>query len=157
MPQTPTIKGPLAASPATCEAILRSLPEWFGIETSLLNYAKSAALLPTWTATVDGEVVAFLSVVRHFPASAEVHCVAVHARQRGRGIGRALLGEVERWLAADGVRLLQVKTLGPSRPDAHYELTRRFYERYGFVALEEFKDLWPGNPCLLLAKPIAGL
>lgn len=152
---TLTIEGPLAASPAACEAVLRSLPQWFGIEASLLGYARSAARLPTWTANVAGDVVAFLSVERHFPTSAEVHCIAVHASQRSRGVGRALLGTVERWLAADGVRLLQVKTLGPSRPDAHYDRTRRFYEQYGFVPLEEFKELWPGNPCLQLARTIA--
>ena len=57
---------------------------------------------------------------------------------------------------ADGVRMLQVKTLGPSSRDANYALTRGFYEHLGFVALEEFKELWPGNPCLMLAKMIGG-
>lgn len=148
------IEGPASASPAACEVVLRSLPEWFGIESSLLSYAKSAAVLPTWTAHVDDVLVGFLSIQRHFAASAEVHCVAVRADRRNRGVGKALLGAVQRWLVAEGVRLLQVKTLGPSRPDANYALTRGFYEHLGFVSLEEFKDLWPGNPCLMLAKAI---
>ncbi len=54
----------------------------------------------------------------------------------------------------DGVRLLQVKTLGPSRPSA--ALTARtcaFYTAQDFLPLEELLDLWDvDNPCLLLVK-----
>jgi len=53
------------------------------------------------------------------------------------------------------LRLLQVKTLGPSPPDAGYERTRRFYLGTGFLPVEEFADRWPGNPCLLMVKPIS--
>ena len=53
-----------------------------------------------------------------------------------------------------GVRLLEVKTLGPSHPDAGYALTRRFYEKRGFLPLEE-TDLWgEGTPCLIMVKPL---
>jgi hypothetical protein len=50
------------------------------------------------------------------------------------------------------VELLQVKTLGPSLPDASYDQTRRFYVHMGFRPLEEIRDLWPGNPCLIMVK-----
>ena len=53
---------------------------------------------------------------------------------------------------ADGVRLLQVKTLGPSDPDEGYRRTRRFYQAVGFEPLEELVGLWPGNPCLIMVK-----
>ena len=53
---------------------------------------------------------------------------------------------------ARDVEYLQVKTLGPSDPDAGYARTRRFYEPRGFVPLEEPHDLWEDNPCLLLVK-----
>ena len=148
------IEGPGAASSAECEAVLRSLPAWFGVEASLLQYAKDAAVLPTLVARVGGAVRGFLSVRRHFPESAEIHCVAVHAGHRGRGVGRALLGACEAWLAREGVRLLQVKTLGPSRPSEPYARTRRFYERAGFAPVEEFPTLWEGNPCLQMAKSL---
>jgi hypothetical protein len=50
-------------------------------------------------------------------------------------------------------RLLTVKTLSPSHPDAGYALTRKFYEAVGFFPVEEFPTLWnPENPCLLMAK-----
>jgi hypothetical protein len=53
--------------------------------------------------------------------------------------------------------LLQVKTLGPSRPGIHYEPTRRFYTRMGFLPLQELLGLWPANPCLLMAKLLPAL
>ncbi|MFN8149405.1 MAG: hypothetical protein U0R76_18285 [Candidatus Nanopelagicales bacterium] len=57
-------------------------------------------------------------------------------------------------LRADGVRLLEVKTQGPSRPDEHYAATLAFYRALGYEPLEELLDYWPGNPCLILVKPL---
>jgi hypothetical protein len=67
------------------------------------------------------------------------------ARERARLVGRGLPPQPR-------LEYLQVKTLGPSRPDPGYEATRRFYEASGFRPLEELHGLWPGNPCLLLVK-----
>jgi GNAT superfamily N-acetyltransferase len=69
--------------------------------------------------------------------------MAVEPAVHRLGIGRALVQALEADLAADGVQLLQVKTLGPSRPDAGYDQTRRFYASMGFLPLEEIGDLWP--------------
>jgi GNAT superfamily N-acetyltransferase len=72
-----------------------------------------------------------------------------------QGIGRALLRRAEALLAADDVELLQVKTLGPSKPDDGYDKTRAFYLAYGFRPVEEFRDLWdPDNPALQMIKVI---
>lgn len=151
----PTISGPIAACPRDCEAVMRSLPDWFAHEESLLDYAAKAAVLPTWTVTCGDRLAGFLTVLRHFPQSAEVFGMAVHADYRNRGLGRKLLAAVEAWLQRDGVRWLQVKTLGPSRPDAHYEQTRNFYEACGFEPIEEFPTLWhPSIPCLMLMKSV---
>jgi len=47
-----------------------------------------------------------------------------------------------------------VKTLGPSHPDAGYARTRHFYEKCGFLPLEE-TDLWgDDNPCLFMVMPL---
>lgn len=101
-----------------------------------------------------GEPVGFITVSRHFRASAEIYCMAVHPEHHRRGVGKALVRFVEGQLVREGARFLQVKTLGPSRPCAAYERTRRFYKSMAFVPLEEFKDLWPGNPCLVLVKSL---
>ena len=143
--------------PDDVERLLRSLPEWFGIESSLLEYVEDSRRLPTYVVR-DGEagtIVGVLLVRRHFPAAAEVHLMAVDRSWHRRGVGRALLRAAQDDLSRDGVRFLQVKTLSESRPNEGYERTRRFYLAEGFSPLEEFPDLWdPGNPCLQLVKSL---
>jgi hypothetical protein len=73
-----------------------------------------------------------------------------------QAIGRRLLQCIEADLLADGVRLLEVKTFGPSGDSAEYERTRAFYRACGFLPLEERTDIWgPENPCLISVKPFA--
>ena len=92
---------------------------------------------------------------RHTPVAAEVELLAVRRELHRHGIGRELLEHVERELRTDGVRLLQVKTFGPSGVSKEYERTRAFYESAGFLPLEERTDIWgPENPCLMSVKPL---
>jgi len=151
-------------APAIVDRLLRSLPDWFGIESAVAGYVAKAHELPTylaWSARegsteVTGQrPVGVLLMDRHFPESAEIYLMAVELALHRRGIGRALVAALEGDLAADGVELLQVKTLGPSQPDASYDRTRRFYSRLGFRPLEETHDLWPGNPCLIMVKVLS--
>ena len=152
------IEGPLLGQSAVCESILRSLPEWFGIEESLVQYVKDVATLPTFVAFDEssgggGRDVGFMSVRKHFPHAAELHVLGVRPEAHRKGIGRALVVRIEQWLIADGVKYLQVKTMGPSRPNPEYEQTRKFYEAMGFFPLEEMKTLWgERNPCLVMVK-----
>ncbi|HZT84253.1 MAG TPA: coenzyme F420-0:L-glutamate ligase [Gaiellaceae bacterium] len=134
------------------EAVLRDLPEWFGIEEAVAAYIRAAATLPTFAVEPD---IGFLSLKRHTPRAAEVYVMGVRRKQHRRGLGRALVGAAESWCRAHAVRYLQVKTLGPSRPDPEYDATRAFYEAMGFVALEELHGLWDeDNPALLLVKDV---
>ena len=91
---------------------------------------------------------------RHTESGAEVYLLAVEPAFHGKGVGSALLGMAELDLAADGFQFLQVKTLGPSEGDPFYERTRGFYERRGFVQLEEIKDFWDDEPALILVKQL---
>lgn len=147
------IIGPSLSAAAECEAVLRSLPLWFGIEESLLIYAKDSERLPTFAASEAGGIVGFLSLVQHFPTAWEIHCVAIHAQSRNQGYGKALLAHAERWLVGQGVSLLQVKTIAATSASASYAQTREFYSHLGFLPLEVFPHLWsPSNPCLQLVK-----
>lgn len=143
------------ANPPVVESLLRSLPAWFGIEAAIEEYVTAAARLTTYLArTADGTPVGVLLVERHFPGAAELYLMAVDPAHHRTGIGRALIAAAEADLAADGVRLVQVKTLGPSRPDANYARTRRFYEACGYQLLEELHGLWGDNPCLTMVKTL---
>ena len=143
-------------APRFVDALLRSLPEWFGIESSIVDYVESAGHLPTYLAfpadKARKEPIGVLLAARHFRGAAEIYLMAVDRSLHRSGVGRALVEVLERDLIADGVSLLQVKTLGPSHTDPGYTKTRLFYEAMGFAPLEEIHDLWPGNPCLIMIK-----
>ncbi len=144
--------GPSTSSSAHVERILRSLPQWFGIEASLRQYVSDSARHPTFVAIAD-EPVAFMTVRQQFPRSWELHCIAVEAAHRDKGIGRLLHRHVEAWLAERQVDVLQVKTLAPSHPSAEYALTRGFYEHLGYCPVEVFPQLWGDHlPVLQLVK-----
>jgi ribosomal protein S18 acetylase RimI-like enzyme len=139
--------------------LLGLLPTWFGIPASNDQYIRDAAEMPTYlarpTAEPSADPVGVLLVRRHFPAAAEIHLMAVQPDLHRHGVGRALVGAVEADLVADGCAVLQVKTQGPSHPDAGYALTRLFYTAVGFIPVEERTDIWgPQNPCLIMVKPL---
>lgn len=160
--------------------ILEELPEWFGIDRFTHEYVEAAAKFPNYVAVAapelplrgapssgvapaagaDGSAVAaedalgVLLVDQRYPTSAEVHLLAVRRKHHRAGIGRTLLERVEDDLRAQGVRLLSVKTLGPSASDPGFDQTRAFYRACGFHPVEEFPDLWADSPCLLMVKAL---
>jgi len=134
------------------EAVLRDLPDWFGIEGSTREYIEEAAALPTFAVEPD---LGFLCLKQHTPAAAELYVMGVRLAHHREGIGRALVAAAESWCRERCIRYLHVKTLGPSRESAGYGATRAFYEAVGFVALEELHGLWSeGNPTLVLVKDV---
>ncbi|MFI9488824.1 GNAT family N-acetyltransferase [Promicromonospora sp. NPDC052451] len=105
-------------------------------------------------AVPTADVLGVLLLDQRYPTSAEVHLLAVRRKHHRSGIGRTLLERVEDDLRAQGVRLLSVKTLGPSASDPGFDQTRAFYAACGFHPVEEFPDLWAGDPCLLMVKAL---
>lgn len=147
------IIGPQLQRESEVEAILRSLPLWFGIEKALLMYVTDSAKQPTFGAEIDGHLAGFITLTRHFPQSWEVHCIAVAAPHRNAGFGSALLAHAERFARDQGARFLQVKTVAHTAPSPEYAETRKFYEAKDFTPLEIFPDLWNArNPALQLVK-----
>lgn len=138
-----------------CDPILRSVPEWFGIESANQHYLKYVDEHPVFVAYDDGQARGFLALEQHFPLSAEIHVMIVHRDYHRQGIGRKLIDATEAQLRSEGVRFLQVKTLADSHPDKGYRLTRAFYRSAGFVPLEVFPELWgKENPALQLIKAL---
>jgi GNAT superfamily N-acetyltransferase len=141
--------------PEDVERLLRDLPEWFGIESSIRQYVEDAETLPTTVAVDDDRVIGVCVVRDHTPVAAEIEVLAVERSKHRQGIGRRLLQHVESALRERGIVLLQVKTFGPSGDSAEYVRTRAFYASSGFLPLEERTDIWgPENPCLISVKPL---
>ncbi len=147
------IEGPLLEQSAVCIPILRMLPDWFGMEAGIRNYEREIGNLPTFLANMDEKPVGFLSLKQHSPFSAEIYVMGVHPLFHRCGVGRSLVGAAEVYAREQGIEYLQVKTLGPARPDTGYAKTRAFYEAVGFRPLEEFRQIWDeNNPCLIMVK-----
>lgn len=141
--------------PEAAKELLATVPEWFGLPEANADYIEAARAKETWTVRNDaGKVIGLTLVDRHFPHVAELHLMVVDRDHHGQGVGAAMVQAVEEDARKRGVQLLEVKTLGASHPDEGYARTRLFYERAGFLALEE-TDLWgEENPCLFMVKPL---
>lgn len=138
-----------------CESILRSLPDWFGIEESIIQYRCDLDHMETFVADLEGRVVGFLAINQHNAHTAEIHVMGVRQEFHRRGIGLALVEQAEKVLRHRGIEYVEVKTLGPSRRDTNYGRTRDFYAAIGFRPVEE-NNLWGDvNPCLIMIKHLA--
>jgi GNAT superfamily N-acetyltransferase len=142
------------SDPAAVSALLASVPEWFGIPEANASYVADAARLPSYLAVDDGEVVGGALVAEHFAGSRELHLLVVRRDRHRQGIGGAIVAAVVADLRAQGVRLLEVHTVGPSREDEGYARTREFYLSVGFVAMNELQRIDWNGPTLILVKPL---
>jgi len=140
-----------------CEAILRSLPEWFGIEESLKNYIEETRSRPMFISREGEAITGFLSLTLHNEFTGEIYVMGIKKEYHRKGIGKALVEYAVSDLLKRKYEFLTVKTLSPSRESPEYEKTRKFYLALGFKPLEEFKTLWgKANPCLFLVKNLSG-
>lgn len=144
----------LADLPA-CERILRSLPDWFGLEDAIQRYVAHLHSLDGYTAEVESQVVGFIGLLRHNVGSVEIDVIAVSPDHHSQGLGAALVQAVEDSLYNSRPLILHTKTLGPSEPDPFYANTRKFWAAMGFLPTEETTLFWgEANPCLILVKPL---
>lgn len=149
------LKKPAKGLGKECETVLRTVPDWFGIEEALLGYVNQIDSLDTYTAWHQDKLVGFFSVDYHNDVSAELHVLAVCMDYHRKGIGRSLFALIESDLKEKEFKLIQVKTVGASSGDEYYEKTRLFYSAQGFLPLEEIQDFWGKDiPCLFMVKSI---
>ena len=141
--------------PEITEKILRSLPDWFGIEESTAAYIEKSKELPMVIAYESGEPIGFISIKNHSPFTSELYVMGVDPKFHRKSCGSKMVEEVERVLSTQGVEFLQVKTLSEGRESEFYKKTRLFYKSQGFREVEVFPTLWDkSNPCLLMIKGI---
>ncbi len=102
---------------------------------------------------VEGDHIVGVSVVDRRSADvAEILWMAIDPSWRGRGAGTQLLSHVTDALTAEGVKVVEVKTLDRSSDYEPYVATRAFWEGRGFVQIDRIDPLpgWqPGNPCAI--------
>ena len=146
-----TIRAATSGDVDACVAIVRGLPEYFSpdvpdkVRADLRRHAG-------WVAVRADQVVGFAVVERRGASAAELLWAAVDAAARGQGIGGHLLTDVLRDLRADGVHVVEVKTLDATAKYEPYEATRAFWHRMGFIQIDTIDPLpgWnPGNPAAI--------
>ncbi len=82
-------------------------------------------------------------------ATFDLYWIVVDPKLHGRGLGRYLLAEVERQVAASGGRWLLAET---SSTDL-YQPTREFYKRCGYKIVSEINDFYrPGDGKITFGK-----
>ncbi|MEE4276630.1 MAG: hypothetical protein V2J16_12285, partial [Thermoleophilia bacterium] len=63
------VVGPVTRRGTLCEDLLRGLPDWFGIEASIVEYRRTVEELPSFVAEVDGEPAGLLALKPTAPAA----------------------------------------------------------------------------------------
>jgi len=100
-----------------------------------------------------GEVVGYICFGRNTVtvSSYDVYWIAVEPRKHGHGIGRILLEEAEKQIAAAGGTRIYIET----SHRADYQATRGFYERCGYTLEAVLHDFYaPGDSKAIYAKAL---
>lgn len=141
-----------------CDALLRRLPDWFGIESAINTYVRQVKKMDFYAAYDDDgttqKCVGFIALKTHNKFTCEIYVMGTRRSYQGKGIGRKLVEHSEANLLDKGVEFLTVKTLDGSEPVDTYKRTRAFYQSRGFKPLEVFDTLWENDPCLFMVKPL---
>lgn len=141
------------AKAAIVTEVLADLPEWFGLPESTKEYIEDAKALPFWGAYEGETPVGFITLTQSSPDCGDVHCMGVKKAYHRKGIGKALMANLEKE-AKKRYSYLQVKTVDEGYYAA-YDQTIAFYQSCGFVKVEVFPTLWDAwNPCLMLIKKL---
>jgi ribosomal protein S18 acetylase RimI-like enzyme len=137
-----------------CLYIARNLPQYF-TETGIKNLSKDINTHQLFVASDSGSVRGFITLTEKSLCVTEISWLAVHPEHQHRGIGSALVNFVATRVKHTGGKLLEVKTLSPGTDYVPYEITRRFYEKLGFMLVEiidPYPEWEPGNTCAMYVK-----
>jgi len=139
-----------------CDTILRALPDWFGIESSIVDYVEQVQSMPFFAVFDDKSVIGFVALKIHNKYTAEIYVMGVLQEYHRHGTGKMLVKKCEQYCVNKNMEYLTVKTLDESRECDSYKKTRLFYFSLGFKPLEVFPLLWDeDNPCLFMAKHLS--
>ena len=140
-----------------CEDILHSLPQWFGIESAILDYSQGVKGKFFLAAKVKEDVVGIISIKENTLYTDEIYVMGIKKEFHRTGIGKELVERAAQHSRKMNKWLLSVKTLSDFDSDVNYAKTRKFYLAMGFYPLEEITELWgEENPCLIMVKVLRG-
>ena len=152
-----SVRAATAQDAVACVAIVAGLDDFFTddvpdkVRSDLREHGG-------WVIDDAGGVVGFAIVQRRGRRAAEILWAAVAADRRGAGLGARLVNQALDELSADGVQIVEVKTLDASADYAPYDATRAFWLGRGFIqidTIDPFPDWPPGNPAAILAVALA--
>ncbi len=133
--------------------ILKSLPEWFGLEESNAQYVKDVLGMPFIKIELDNQVIGFCALKVENKHHLNMHVLGIKKEYHRMGIGKKLLEFIDRYVKENHYRYLSVLTLSSKNPNKEYQQTREFYLANGFIELMELPTLWDEfNPAVLLIK-----
>lgn len=136
--------------------VLRDLPEWFGIEESLLAYVEDVKRMMFWVVLEDDNICGFLALNETSEDAVDIHVIGVKQKYHSKGMGKELVKAAEKY-AQESYSLMQVKTIQEGVYDI-YDRSIAFYKSCGFKKLEVFPTLWDeNNPCLIMVKSLQRL
>jgi ribosomal protein S18 acetylase RimI-like enzyme len=139
---------------AGCDAVVAALPEWFAVESGRRDCAHAVRAQDGLVAVRDDEVIGFVTWRMTTPVAAEITWLAVHPDHHRQGVGRALVEALATRSPATGARVLTAWTLSERDPDPGYARTRAAYAAMGFMPVAEAEIWGPGNPAVLLVRPL---
>ena len=137
-----------------CLDIARALPQYFTGE-AIINLSEDLEKHRLFLAIESGAVRGFITLLLKYPHVAKISWLAVKPENHHKGYGTAVLEFVIGYLRQHEVRLLEVKTLSSDARYPPYEVTRRFYEKSGFLlidTIDPYPGWQPGNPCAVYVK-----
>jgi ribosomal protein S18 acetylase RimI-like enzyme len=147
-----------ALDPATdadaCDAIVRELAEWFGVEEGVADCGRAVRTQAGLVALDEDRVIGFLTYAPSGDAW-EITWMAVHPDRRRMGFGRSLISTMAAGLPPGDTIVVKTLSDRDGDPGPAYAATRRFYRALGFTPVAEL-DIWgPDDPCQVLARPVA--
>jgi GNAT superfamily N-acetyltransferase len=149
---------PLAAGDGpACDAIMRTLPDWFGYEPGLEECAQAVRNQAGLVAVEAGEILGFATWEQRTPDAAEITWAAVRRDRRNGGIGTAIIEALAQELHDRGFALALAMTSARSKtPDPtwdSYHETRAFWRARRFYPLIEL-DIMVTDIALLQVRAL---
>lgn len=138
-----------------CDKVLRTLPDWFGIEEAIVEYGQEVKQLDFIKVEYHHMVIGFCAYKVNYGINCDLYVLGIYHDFHRFGIGSKLIEYINNEVKKQEVKYLSVKTLSDTHVDSYYGKTRNFYIKNGFYPFEELPNLWgEENPCLLMIKEV---